>query len=55
MAEELENNKSRREFIKKAAYSVPVIVGLGAMVVPMDVEASKCNSGFKPKHNRKAG
>jgi hypothetical protein len=32
--------KSRRNFLKKAAYSAPVIVGLGALVAPKAIHAN---------------
>ncbi len=54
-------NTQRREFLKKVAYSAPVIVGLGALSAPVDADAFKpsCTSvngaGKRPNANTKSG
>lgn len=48
-----QSNEARRSFLKKAAYAAPVVMALGALVVPMSAHASslgksnsKANNGF---------
>ncbi len=40
-----EDTQSRRKFLKKAAYSVPVIAGLGMMTAPVDADAMSQRPG----------
>jgi hypothetical protein len=34
----------RREFLKKIAYSAPVVVALGSLVEPTDADAKDCRT-----------
>jgi hypothetical protein len=41
---------SRRNFLKKAAYCAPVIVGLGTLATPKPTHASSTNSGLRKQY-----
>lgn len=41
-------NTTRRSFLKKVAYTAPVVIGLGALVSPTDVRAGLGGDPDKP-------
>jgi hypothetical protein len=41
---------TRREFLKKVAYTAPVVVGLGVLAAPLSANASLTRAAFKEQY-----